>query len=450
MQQQNSLGKWILFALPLFVSILAVSQRASAEDWPRWMGPHGDGVYRETGVISEIPAQGLPVKWRVPIAGGYAGPAVAEGRVFVFDYVAQAGEVANNPGARNQRQGQERVTALDSETGEILWRHAYDRPYSISYAVGPRCTPTVDGSLVFTLGAEGDLHCLKTDSGEVVWQRSLPDDFGAEIPIWGIAGHPLVDGDLLYVMVGGKGQGVVALDKRTGQVRWKALDSKVGYAPPVIIEVGETRQLIIYHPAGVASLAPKTGKLFWEIPIAPNFEMAIAQPMLEGNRLYASGIQTEAVMIELDSTKPAAQALWRGRPKMGVYSGTSSPLLVDGILYGTDCNEGCLIAVDGASGERLWKTFEATRPDERRRISHGTAFITRLGDSQRYLLFSEMGDLLVAELTREGFKSLGRFHVLEPTQEAFGRDVIWSHPAYANRTGYFRNDKEVVAVDLRP
>src|SRR5690606_8103521 len=161
------------------------------------------------------------------------------------------------------------------------------------------------------------------------------------------------------------------------------------------------------------------------------------------NKLYASGIHTESVMIELDKDKPAAKELWRGKPKNAVYSGTSTPLFVDGVLYGSDCNVGSLVAVDAQNGDRLWTTFEATRPEITRFIKHGTCFLTRIGDSDRYLIFSEEGDLLVAELSRDGFKPLGRYHVLEPTSEAFGRGVVWSHPAFANKTGYFRNDKEL-------
>lgn len=425
-----------------------VCQALLADDWPQWMGPQRDDVYRESGVISSIPDEGLKVKWRVPISGGYAGPAVAGGRVFVTDYLSQSNEISNNPGARQDRQGKERVLAFDAETGKQLWEYAYDRPYSISYAVGPRCTPTVDGELLYWMGAEGDLVCLQVETGDLAWRRSLVDDFGAEIPIWGCAGSPLVDGNLLYVMVGGEGQGVVALDKRTGEVQWKALDTKMGYAPPSIIEASGKRQLIIYHPEGITSLNPKSGETYWEIPLEPAYEMSIARPMVDGNRMYASGIGNQSVMIELEGSQPGAKALWHGEAKTSVYSGTSTPLFVDGVVYGSDCNIGSLIAVDAENGDRLWTTFEATVPDETRFIKHGTAFLTRLGESDRYLVFSEVGDLLVAKLTKSGFESLGRFHVLDPTSEAFGRDVVWTHPAYANRTGFFRNDKELVAVDL--
>jgi hypothetical protein len=109
-----------------------------------------------------------------------------------------------------------------------------------------------------------------------------------------------------------------------------------------------------------------------------------------------------------------------------------------------------LIAVDSKDGSRLWHTFEATKQENTRRLTHGTAFITRIGDTDRYLLMSETGDLQMAKLSRDGYEDLGRFKVLEPTGECFGRSVVWSHPAYANRTAYVRNDKELVAVSLQP
>ena len=153
-------------------------------------------------------------------------------------------------------------------------------------------------------------------------------------------------------------------------------------------------------------------------------------------------------MIGLDPNQPAAEEVWRGEPKDAVHSGNSTPLFVGGVIYGTDCNDGSLIAVDGENGSRLWETFEATKPGETRFVRHGTAFVTRIGETDRYFLMSETGDLLIARLTAKGFEELGRFHVLEPTAECFGRSVVWSHPAYANRTAYVRNDKEIVAVDL--
>lgn len=433
----------------LFVVSMSLASPSKADDWTGWMGNQRDGVYRETGIVNEIPESGLDVKWRTPIEGGYAGPSVADGKVFVFDYQKTAGESFNDPTKRANVQGNERLLALDEETGNVIWEHSYPCPYSISYPAGPRCTPTVDGQHVYILGSESDLRCLKVADGELVWKRTLKEDFDAEVPIWGFASHLLVDGDLVYSMVGGDGQGVVAFDKLTGDVKWKALDARAGYCPPTIIEAGGTRQLIIFHPEGVASLNPSDGTQFWSFPGEAKFDMSITRPMQQGNLLYVSSMKQEAMLIELDSEKPTAKLLWSDKnPKKAVHCSNATPMFVDGTVYGCDCIVGALMAVDAKDGSRYWQTFEPTDPSEKRMLRHGTAFLTRLGDSNRYLIMCETGELMMARLTSEKFESLGRFQAVKPSGEAFGRSVVWSHPAYANRTAYIRNDGEIIAVDL--
>lgn len=427
---------------------LCLVQNVAADDWSGWLGDSRDGVYRETGIVDEIPESGLPVKWRRPIGVGYAGPAISDGKVFVFDYEIKSGKVLNDPGTRAEIQGKERLTIFDAESGKQIQSFSYPRPYAISYPSGPRCTPTVDGDRVYLLGAEGDLHCLNVQTCEVIWKRNLPEDFGAEVPIWGFAAHPLVDGDLVYTMVGGDDQAIVAMDKLTGEVRWKAIDSKAGYCPPRIIEAGGKRQLLVFHPTAIESLNPSNGSRYWEIPMKPSYEMSIAQPMIDGNLLYVSSIHTEAMMAELGTDQPTAKELWRGESKNAVHCSNAPPFFANGTVFGTDCLQGSLIAVDSANGDRLWETFKATKPDEKRFIKHGTAFITRIGSSDRYFLMSENGDLIVAELTSKSYEEKGRMHVVEPTNESFGRPVVWSHPAYAEKTAFIRNDKEIVAVDL--
>jgi outer membrane protein assembly factor BamB len=429
----------------LFLGVLT----ARGDDWPQWLGPTRDGVYAETGVIDTIPEKGLPIKWRVPVSGGYSGPAVADGRVFVTDYLRKAGDAFNNPNERANLQGRERVLCFDAQTGKPLWENSYDCPYSISYPAGPRCTPTVDADRVYTLGSEGDLLCLATTDGKLLWERSFPRDLDAEVPIWGFAAHPLVVDDLVICMVGGPGQVVVAFDKRTGEVRWKALNaSSVGYCPVSLIEMGGVRQLIVWHADAIESLDPQTGAVYWTMPFAPSYGMAIARPQLDGNRMYASGIHASSLMLELDEDEPQVTELWSGGPKEAVHCANSTPIFRDGTIYGSDCVIGSLIAVRGSDGERLWQSFQPTIPTEDRMAKHGTAFLTRFAGTDRYLIFSEVGDLVIAELTPQGYEEHGRFHVLEPTSEAFGRRVVCSHPAYANRTAFVRNDQELVAVDL--
>ncbi len=430
------------------VGFLCAATTAAADDWPGWMGSQRDGVYRETGVIDEVPKDGLRVKWRKPIHGGFAGPAVADGRVFVYDFRRKdAAKVVNNLGGGNVV-GQERLLALDEKTGEKLWQHSYECAYTIDYPYGPRCTPSIDGDRVYILGSEGDLQCLRVEDGELIWSRHLQRDFGAKVQRWGFASHPLIDGDFVYTMVGGTGQAVVAFDKLTGKTRWKALDALAAYAPPTIIEAGGTRQLIVLHATAVASLSPKDGTLYWDIPFQAAYDMSICRPMIEGNKMFITA-NSGSIMVELAADQPAVKELWRGkRGRTSIQAANATPMFADGVIYGTDHQRGNLIAIRSEDGKRLWNTFETTKPGETRFVKEGTAFLTRIRDTDRYLVMSETGDFQMARLTAAGYEHLGRMHVLEPTQFAKGHQVLWSHPAYANRTAYIRNDKEIVAVDL--
>jgi outer membrane protein assembly factor BamB len=237
----------------LLVLLGIVSGRA--DDWPQWLGPQRDAVWREEGILKKFPEAGLKIRWRTPIGGGYSGPAVANGRVYVMDRQLATG--ANNPANpfdRGTIHGNERILCLDEATGKILWKYEYDSPYTMSYSAGPRTTAAISDGKVYTVGAEGNLVCVGADKGNLLWSHDFKKDFNIATPMWGFAGHPLVDGNKVICLAAGEGSVAVAYDKNSGKEIWRALSAKEpGYAPPMIYEFAGKRQLIIWHPEAVNS-----------------------------------------------------------------------------------------------------------------------------------------------------------------------------------------------------
>ncbi|MFN4921559.1 MAG: PQQ-binding-like beta-propeller repeat protein, partial [Planctomyces sp.] len=318
--------------------VLSLSCSAvSADDWPQWMGPQRDNVWREDGLLEKFPAGGPKVLWSTPVAGGYSGPAVSGGKVCITDYVT-ADNVKVDNFDRREFSGTERIHCLDEATGKVLWTHEYPVKYSISYPAGPRCTPVMHEGLVYALGAEGHLFCLSTDSGKVVWSHDLKKEYSTTAPLWGYAAHPLIDGDNLLTLAGGEGTHIVALNRLTGQEVWRSTSSGAqgqGYCPPTIINHGGARQLIMYKPDAVVSLDPATGKQYWSLPYEASNGSIIMSPVLSGNYLYAAGYSNKSLMMELDPARPAAREVWRDKSNI-ICPVNVQPFLDKEVLYGFD------------------------------------------------------------------------------------------------------------------
>jgi outer membrane protein assembly factor BamB len=433
------------------VAFLCATTFVFADDWPQWLGPQRDAVWRETGIVEKFPAGGPPVKWRVPIGAGYSGPAVANGRVYVMDrHLAEGATNPSNAFQRGAIQGTERVLCLNEADGKILWQHSYDCPYTVSYAAGPRCTPLVRDGRVYTLGAEGNLFCLDAGNGQVIWSRDFKKDFGARTPTWGFAGHPLLDGLKLICLVGGEGSVAVAFDKDTGKELWRALSAREpGYCPPTLIQAGEARQLIIWHPESVNALDPETGKVLWSQPWAIRSGLSLAQPRQSGDLLLLTAFYNGAHLFRLDPAKPEPTLVWQSERSNEkntdkLHSLMSTPFVENGYIYGV-CSYGQLRCLKLETGERLWETLAATTPDNKE-MRWANAFLVKQGD--RFFLWNEKGDLIIARLTPQGYEEISRAHLLEPTNTDPRREVVWSHPAFANRCIYTRNDREIICASL--
>ncbi len=421
------------------VIVSTLLHTAAAEDWPQWGGPQRDSVWRESGIVEKLPAVDpktgmLPRVWTAKIGSGYAGPAVANGRVFITDRLAD-------------RQ-LERVLCFDAETGSEQWRHEYESRYTISYPLGPRATPTVDGNRVYTLGAMGDLFCFDVSNGHIVWQKNFPADFHTDVPAWGMAGAPLVDGDQLIVLAGGKpGAMVICLDKLTGKERWRALDGpEPGYCSPVILEFGGRRQLIIWHPQAVVGLDPAGGKVLWQVPFDVKSGLTIPTPRKIGKRLFVTSFYNGPLMIDLGDDGVSPKVLWQTgassteRQNDSLHAIMCSPIVREDYLYGVG-SYGEMRCLDTKTGHSKWETYDATGHDR-----WWNAFLVPLGD--RVVICNEQGEIIFAKLSPAGYQEFNRAKLIEPTQPILRRMTVWSHPAFAMRSVFARNDGELIRVNL--
>jgi outer membrane protein assembly factor BamB len=207
------------------------------------------------------------------------------------------------------------------------------------------------------------------------------------------------------------------------------------------------RQLIVWHPSAVSSLDPATGKVYWNQAFEVKEGLTVATPRVDGDNLFVSAFYDGSLLLKLDATKPESSVVWKrhGRNERmtdALHCLISTPVIEKGHIYGA-CSYGEFRCLDLATGDRKWSTFQPTSGES---LRWGNAFITRHED--RYFLFSEKGDLILAKLSPEAYTEFGRAHLLEPTGPAQRRDVVWTHPAYANRCVYVRNDRELISVSL--
>jgi outer membrane protein assembly factor BamB len=442
----------------LFAALFILPLPALADDWPQWLGPKRDGYWRETGILEKFPSGGPKVLWRAECGIGYAGPAVTQGKVFLPDRILGDGDKnPDNPFSRSAVRGRDRLLCLDEATGKELWKFEYPVEYRVSYAAGPRCTPIVDGDIVYWLGTMGELAALDVKTGKPIWQKHFVKDLGANVSVWGFASHPLVDGDKLICLVGGsEGRGVVAFDKKSGKEVWKALTitGDPGYNSPVIFEINGKRVLVVWHTQAVVGLDPETGKKIWEYPWP--IQSALTVPtarLVNKTQIFLTSFYNGSLLLDVGGESP--KVVWKSKSKGGqaavmpantvdLHSIMPTPLIKGDTIYGI-CSYGELRGLELMTGKRLWETHAATIGKSGR---WANAYIIPNGD--RELLFNEQGELIIAKLTPKGYEEIDRVKILAPTnKDAAGRTVVWSHPAFANQTMYVRNDKEIVAVSLK-
>jgi outer membrane protein assembly factor BamB len=391
---------------------------ALGADWPQFLGPARDGRSPETGLRTDWPGAGPPRLWRRDVGEGYSSPVVAGGRLVLFHRLG----------------GEEVVEGLDAATGRGLWKFSYPSAYEDAFGKGdgPRATPLVAGGQVYTLGAAGVLTCLGLEDGKKLWQRPLLEEYAVRPNFFGVGGSPLLEGGLLLLNVGGRGAGVVALDKDTGKERWRATDHEASYASPVAATIGGARHALFFTREGLVSVDPADGRVRftkrWRARISASVNAAT--PLVAGDLVFlTAAYNTGAVLLRVKGG--AAEEVWKGDEILSCHYNT--PVIHDGFLYGCDGRQDTgpvsLRCVELATGKVRWT-----------RERFGCAALIA-AEGNLYAL-DEAGELAVVACDPAGYRERARARILDAAP-------CRAQPALAGGRLYARDARTLGCWDLK-
>ncbi|MEZ5324295.1 MAG: PQQ-dependent sugar dehydrogenase [Verrucomicrobiales bacterium] len=401
-----------------------------ASVWPQYNGANSDRTTSGTINSSTWGADGPKQLWKVETETGFSSFVVSGDQVFTT--------------VRREFDGNESETilALNAETGKELWAHPmgltrYDGGGDSGASDnkggdGPRSTPAFDDGMVYAIDGALNIECINATDGKKMWGHSIAKEFGGKNIKWMNAASPLVEGDAVYAIGGGKGQAILCFDKKTGDVRWKKYDYTMTHATPIAATILEKRQVIFFAKEGLVSVDPQNGEELWffEYPFRTS---TAAAPVVWNDIVYCSagyGVGAGACKIVKDGSGFKAEELWRKEGDLQNH--WSTPVCKDGFLYGMfsfkEYGKGPVKCVDIRNGEVKWS-----------QDGYGPGNVILVGEN--VVALSDAGELAVIEATPASYKEINRADVLD--------GKCWSTPVFANGRVYARSTKEGVGIDLR-
>lgn len=451
----------------------AARRSITGDDWPVFLGPLGTGVTVDKGICDRWPESGPPIVWSKHIGTGYSAPSVLTGKLVVH----------------HRPKNNEIVECIDAKRGEPVWKFEYASNFSDPYGYnnGPRCTPLLTANRCYTFGAEGRLSCLDLKSGKPVWSRETAKDFNVPQHFFGVGCTPILEGNLLIVLVGGQpNAGVVAFNADTGKTvwqnvgketwdgvrtdwptqptyQWTGTEMVVSYSSPYAVTIHGKRHVLCLMRQGLVSVDPADGAVNFKYWFCSHDHESVsaARPVVIGDRIFLSAAyKVGSALLQVEPSGKGVRELWRDRKNMLAH--WSTPIHVGGFLYGFSGRhepEGELRCLDLKTGKVVWGTrgytgdveqlvMDSTTGQIMNRTTgkaipfpfFGRGSMTQVG--KRFIILGERGTLALAELSPSGFKEICR---------ASFKDIgypVWPSPVLADRKLYLRDEKTLLCLDL--
>jgi outer membrane protein assembly factor BamB len=404
----------IAWAVAAALAATVVTQ--AANDWPQYLGPSRNGIYAGPALADTWGANGPKVVWRKQVGQGFAGPAVVGNRVILFHRVGN----------------EEVLESLDAATGNSMWRYAYPTRYrdDFGFDEGPRSVPVVADGVIYTFGAEGQLHAVDLAKGTRLWSEDTMKRFGVPKGFFGAAGSPLVEGGRVIANVGGDKAGIVAFEAKTGKVLWTATDDDASYSSGVAATIGGRRLGVFLTRDSLVGLDPASGMVQfqrrWRARIAASVNAAT--PIIVGDEVFVSAqYGPGAGVLRVNGSQ--LTDVWTSDDVLSNHYATS--VFYNGHLYGFHGRQEfgpSFRAVEFETGTVKWSQEQ---------FRAGSVLLA--GD--RLLITREGGELVLASASPQAFKPIARAPILQ--------GVVRPYPALADGLLYVRNENTLVCLDLR-
>src|SRR5262245_23285620 len=400
----------------LLLTLLALALQNTVTDWPQFFGPERNGIYRGPALSEKWPSSGPRVVWQKQVGQGFSGPVVTQGRMILFHRMAD----------------REVVESFDARTGAPQWQYGYPTTYrdDFGFDEGPRAVPVVANGVVYTFGAQGQLHAILLATGTRIWSEDTMKRFSVPKGFFGAGGSPLVEDGRVIANIGGRGAGIVAFDAKTGKVLWTATDDEASYSSGVGATIGGRKSAIFLTRTGLVGLDPATGQVHFQRRWRSRQAASVnaATPLVIGDLIFVSAEYGPGAGV-LRVEGPNLTEVCTSDDALSNHYATS--VYRDGLLFGFHGRQEfgqSFHAVDFRTGKVRWSQDR-----------FGAGSVTLIGD--RLLIVRENGELILAAASPDAFRPLARAQILPAVVRAF--------PALADGLLYVRNEKTLVCLDLR-